>query len=474
MIGRMFTATAAALALVCSPVAAAAQDFPTQMPPAGEPPSFVVPAAETFRLPNGMQVTLVPYGFVPKALISLRIYSGNLDEGEDVWLSDLTGQMLREGAAGRTGAQIADAAAAMGGNLEVGVGVHETVLSLNVLSEHADEAAALIADVARRPDFPQSELERVRSSLLRNLSVAQTQPQAAAEAALAASYYGDHPYGRLFPTDAQLKAYTVDDIRRFYGANFGAQRARLYVAGRFDPAAVRAAIEQAYADWAPGSERLRLPPSPRPGPQVVLVDRPGAAQSTIRLAFPAPVAGTSGDIPLRVTNALLGGAFSSRITSNIREAKGYTYSPFSGITLNAGESLWTFDADVTTDVTGPALKEVFYEITRMQDEFVPEPEGAGIRQYLAGLFILQNASPAGVINQLSIRDFHNLPPTWLETYVPSVLSVTSAQMQESARTNLPLERMTLIVVGDLKKIRPQLSKLPELRGSKMTVVKPFG
>ncbi|MGI8705557.1 MAG: M16 family metallopeptidase [Sphingomicrobium sp.] len=473
MIRRMFTAAAAALALVFSPVAATAQDFPTQMPPAGEPPSFVVPAAETFRLPNGMQVTLVPYGFVPKALISLRIYSGNLNEGENVWLSDLTGQMLREGAAGRTGAQIADAAAAMGGNLEVGVGVHETSLSLNVLSEHADEAVALIADVALRPDFPETELERVRSSLLRNLAVAQTQPQSTADAALAASYYGDHPYGRLFPTEAQLKAYSVEDVRRFYSANFGAERARLYVAGRFDPAAVRAAIEKSYSAWARGPERLRLPPQPRPGPQVVLVDRPGAAQSTIRLAFPAPVAGSPGDIPLRVSNALLGGAFSSRITTNIREAKGYTYSPFSGITLNAGESLWTFDADVTTAVTGPALKEVFYEVRRMQNEPIPEPEAAGMRQYIAGLFILQNASPAGVINQLSTRDFHNLPPTWLETYVPAVLSVSAERMKESARTSLPLDRMTLVVVGDLKKVRPQLRQVPELRDAQMKVVKPF-
>jgi predicted Zn-dependent peptidase len=406
--------------------------------------------------------------------VSLRVYAGGLNAGENVWLPTLTAQMMREGAAGRTGTQVAEAAASMGGNLAVGAGQHETSLTLNVLSEHAPDAVRLIADVARRPDFPASELERVRETAQRNLAVAKSTPQPIAEVALASAYYGNnHPYGRLFPTEAQLRGYSLEDIRRFYVANFGAQRARLYVAGRFDAAAVRSAIEQAYSDWTAGPARLKLPPKPQPGPRVVLVDRPGAPQSTLRLAFPAPVAGTAGDIPMRVSNALLGGAFSSRITKNIREAKGYTYSPFSNTTFNAGEALWAFNADVTTDVTGPALKEVFSEIRRMQSEAIPEEEAAGMRTYLAGTFVLQNASPGGLINSLATRDFHGLPSDWLDAYVPNVLAVTAPAMQTSVRQALPLERMTLVVVGDLAKITPQLKTLPELKNVQFQTVKPF-
>ena len=472
MIRRLLTLLAAAN-LALSPVAVQAQDYPP-MPPAGTPKPFTVPPAESYTLDNGMRVTLLRYGNVPKAVVGLRVYAGNLNQGDDVWLPDLTGQMLREGAAGRSGAEIAEAAADMGGGLSTGAGMHETVVGLSVLSEFAEDAVQLVSDVARRPTFPASELERVRADLQRNLAVARTQPQAAANVALAAAYYGtDHPYGRVVPTDAQLAGYTLEDVRRFHQENFGARRAQLYVAGQFDPAAVKAAIEQAFGDWQPGPERLSLPAQPRPGPKVLLVDRPGAPQSTIRIAFPAPVIGTEGDLPFRVTNALLGGAFNSRITQNIREQKGYTYSPGSGISYNPGEARWTFNADVTTDVTGPALQEVIGEIRRLQSEPPTPEEASGMRTYLAGIFVLQNAGASGLINSLANSDFHGLPANWLETYVPGVLATTAEQMQALARETMPLDRMTLVVVGDLAQVEPQLKAVPELQGVPMERVNPF-
>jgi predicted Zn-dependent peptidase len=473
MIRRLLAGLAAA-GLAFAPAAAPAQGFPKTMPEAGTPKPFTVPASESYTLPNGMQVTLIPYGQIPKATVMLQVYAGGLNEGEDRWLSTLTAQMLREGAAGRSGAAIAEAAAGMGGGLLVGTNQHETTLGLNVLSEHADNAVRLIGDVARRPDFPQSEFARVRDSLLRNLAVAKSQPQPAANAALAAAYYGTrHPYGRIFPTEAQLKGYSLEQARAFHQSNFGARRARLYVAGRFDSATVKEAVNLAFGDWAAGPERLRLPPQPQPGPKLVLVDRPDAAQSTMRIAFPAPVAGDPSDLQFRVTNALLGGAFNSRITTNIREKRGYTYSPGSGVTWNPGEAMWTFNADVTTDVTGPALKEVIGEIRRLQTEPPTAAEAAGMRTYMAGIFVLQNASPAGLINSVANRDFHGLPSNWLESYIPGVLAVDAPAMQEIARRQLPLERMTIVVVGDLAKVEPQLKALPELQGVRFERVKPF-
>ena len=454
--------------------AVAAQDYPPQ-PKAGAPKPFRVPQTETFALPNGMSVTLVPTGIVPKAFVSLQIAAGSLNEGENVWLASLTAQLMREGAAGRSGAQIAPAAASMGGSLGLGATTHHTVLSLYTLSDRAPDALRLIGDVARRPDFPSSELDRVRQNLLRGLAVARAQPGSAAEVALAAAYYGNnHPYGRVVPTEAQLRAYSLAEVRRFHADNFGARRARLYIAGQFDAAAVRAAIQQAFADWQPGPEPLKLPPSPQAGPRVILVDRPGAPQSTIRLAFAAPIAGSASDLPFQVTNALLGGSFSSRITQNIREQKGYTYSPNSGVRFNAGEALWAVQADVTTDVTGASLKEVFGEIRRLQTEPAPDAESLGMRTWMAGVFVLRNAGAPGLVNSLSDRDFHGLPANWLDAYVPSVMAVTPAQMQRLAREQLPLDKLTLVVVGDLAKVRPQLAALPELNGIEAKLVTPFG
>jgi predicted Zn-dependent peptidase len=463
----------AALGLLAAPAVAQPGNYPP-MPKAGPPKPFSVPAFESYRLPNGMQVTLVPYGIVPKVTVSLRLYASSLNEGTSTGLVTLTAQMLREGAAGRTNAQIAAAAAAMGGGIGTSSGTNETSINLSVLSEHGPDAVRLVGDLATQPDFPASEFERVRAAWARNIAVSKSQPQAMADAALLAAYYGkDHPYGRLYPTDAQVKGYTLADVRRFYEANYGARRARLYVAGRFDPAAVKAAIEQAFGGWQPGPERLRLPPTPQPGPKVILVDRPGAAQSTVRLAWPAPHAGSASDIPFRVTNALLGGSFTSRITHNIREVKGYTYSPFSTIEFYPDEASWEFDADITTDVTGAALKEVFGEIRRLQTEAVPEEEATGIRTWLAGTFILQNASAPGIANSLATRDFYGLPPDWLSRYVPSVLAVGGSDMQRLARDTLPLDKATLVVVGDLAKVEPQLKALPELQGVAFQRVTPF-
>ena len=459
-----FLLSALAGVLIAATPAAAQDDYPP-LPKPGAPKPYQVPASETYTLPNGMQVTLVPFGQVPKATVNLRIYAGGLNDGDRTGLAGLTAQMLREGAAGKKGSDLAEEAAAMGGSINLGSGLHETTLGIAALAERAPDAIRLLGNIALRPDFPASELERVRQNALRNLAVARSQPQTAANAALAAAYYGaDSPYGRLLPTDEQVKGYTLEDLKAFHRSNFGARRARIYVAGRFDPSVVKAAIEQAFGGWAEGPERLRVVPTPQPGPQVILVDRPGASQSTLRLAWPAPVAGSPGDIPFEVMDALLGGSFTSRITKNIREDKGYTYSPFSYVSENPGEASWNFNADVTTDVTGASLKEIFGEVRRLQTEAIPEAEGTGIRTWMSGTYILQNASQGGLIGSLAERDFLGLPSDWITAYVPKVLAVTNAQMQQAAREQLPLDRMTLVVVGDLAKVEPQLKALPELQG----------
>lgn len=441
---------------------ALAQNFPPA-PPIADPKPFHLPATETYSLPNGMMVTLVPYGVAPKTVVSLRIRAGNATEGERTWLSDVTGEMMKEGAAGKSSAALATAAAGMGGDLTVGVGGQSTQITMNVLSEYAADAVSLIGDVAIRPDLPAGELARVKANLGRRLAVALSQPGTLADAALARTVYGaDHVYGRLLPTQAQLAGYTIADVKGFHASQFGARRAHLYIAGRFDAGAVKAAIAKAFDGWAAGPEPLTIAAPHKPGPQVILVDRPGAPQTTLRLAFDAALAGADTDIPQRVTNALLGGAFSSRITTNIREDKGYTYSPYSAVTFRPGDSLWTFDADVTTAQTGAALTEVFKEIRRMQIEPVPQAESKGISTYMAGLFSIQNSTSGAVANTLATRDLLGLPADWTDRYVPAVLAVGPEQMQTYAKTGYPIDKMTMVVVGDLKTVEPQLKALPEL------------
>lgn len=453
-----------ALAAMLAATPALAQDNFPPAPPIADPKPFKLPATETYALPNGMRVTLVPYGVAPKTVVSLRVRAGNVNDGGATWLAELTGAMMKEGAAGRSAGQLSTAAAGMGGDLDVGVGQQTTQITMNILSEYAPDAIALISDVATRPDLPAAEIARVKANLGRQLSVGLSQPGTLADIALARTVYGlDHPYGRVVPTAAQLAGYTIDQVKAFHAGQFGARRAHLYIAGRFDAATVKAAVARAFGGWAAGAEPLRLTSPHQPGPQVILVDRPAAPQTTLRLAFDAPPAGSAQDIPARVTNSLLGGAFSSRITRNIREDKGYTYSPGSGIAFNPEEALWTFDADVTTAVTGAALTEIFKEVRRMQTEPAPIEESKGIRTYMAGIFAIQNSTSPAVVNTLATRDLLGLPADWTERYVPAVLAVTPEQMMASAKAGYPLERMTLVVVGDLATVEPQLKALPELK-----------
>jgi zinc protease len=156
-------------------------------------------------------------------------------------------------------------------------------------------------------------------------------------------------------------------------------------------------------------------------------------------------------------NTLLGGSFGSRITSNIREQKGYTYSPSSQLSTRYRDAYWAEIADVTTAVTGPSLKEIFYEIDRLQKEAPPEAELKGIQDYIAGLFILQNSSRQGIISQLAFANLHNLGDDYLETYVKKVYTVTPEQVQQMARKHLASNKMTIVVVGDKQKIADQLT-----------------
>jgi predicted Zn-dependent peptidase len=430
-----------------------------QTPPEGGPPrDFVLPAARTFALANGLGVTLVPYGTVPKARVSLVVRLGNLNEGpEETWLADLMGDLMREGTASRTGEQIAAEAAGMGGNLAVSVGPDLTTIGGEVLEDFAAAFVRLVADVARNPRFPESEVARLKANRVRQVSVSRRQPGPITLERFRQVMYPDHPYGRVFPTAEQLNGYTVDQIRAFHAATFGAARAQLYVVGRFDAAGVEAAARAALGDWASGPEPLVNVPRPRSGRALHLLDRPGAAQSTIYIGLPVVDPSHADWVAQQVTDALLGGSFASRITTNIREQKGYTYSPFSQVSARYRDAYWVEVADVTTSVTGAALQEIITEVERLRAEPPSQEELRGIQNYLAGTFVLQNSSRFGIAGQLAYVRLHDLGDDYLTGFVRRVHAITPADVQRIARRYLAPDRMLIVITGDQQQIEEQVA-----------------
>ncbi|NVJ26733.1 insulinase family protein [Myxococcus sp. AM011] len=433
-----------------------------QAPPApAAPVPFKVPVRTEFKLDNGLEVSLLPYGDMPKVAIQLAIDTGNIHEkANEVWLADLTGKLLVEGTTTRSAEQVAQTAAGLGGQLNVGTTPDQTFVGLEVLSESAPQAVALIADVIQNPAFPPSEVERVKANLLRDVAIFRSQPQTLADELLAKSVYGDHPYGRLFPTEEMLKGYTREGVRAYYDANIGATRSRLYIVGRFDAASVEKAVREAFSGWKPGPARVENPPTQQVAKSVQYLDRPGAVQSTVRVAVKALPPTSPDYVQQEVMNTLLGGYFSSRITANIREKKGYSYSPYSTVSVHVGDASWVQNADVTTAVTGESLKEVLKEVDTLRRTPPSAEELREVQNYLAGVFLLQNSSRNGIIGKLRFVDLHGLPDSYLRDYVQTVMAVTPEQVRQMATRSLSREAMTIVVVGDLKVVKPQLKVLP--------------
>ena len=431
-----------------------------QAPPEGGPPkAFTVPANETYTLPNGLKVTLVPYGIIPKTAISLAVDAGEINEGSGrTGVASLTTDLMKEGTEKQTAQQVAEAAARMGSTLEIHAGKDQTKLGIDVLQEFAPDAVKLLADVAQHPRLPQSEIDRLKNDALRQIALQNSQPQTVAVVRFRKILYGDHPYAIVVPTEDDIKKLTIQDVKDFYAGNFGAQRAHLYVAGKFDAAAVRKAIAENFSSWSKGAAQMENVPVLKPQHLLDVTDRPGAPQSTLIVGLPVPPATSPDTVSLIVTNAILGGSFNSRITANIREAKGYTYSPRSELSRRYHDGYWAESADVTTQFTGPSLKEIFFEVTRMQKDPVTEPELKGIQNYLSGIFVIQNSNRSALIGQLENVDFQGLGENYLKTYVSKINAVTPAVVQKMTQDYIKPEEMTIVVVGDKAKIADQLTE----------------
>lgn len=426
-------------------------------PPGGQPKPFVFPKQDTYALPNGMRVTLVQYGTIPKVAIQAIVRAGHINEkAEQNWISDVTALMLKEGTPTRSAERIARETAEMGGSIFVSAATDSTTVGGEVLSEFDTKFINLLSDVVLNPKFAAEDLEKIRANKIRELAVARAQAGTLAWEKFRQVIFGNHPYASIMAEEATLKSYKLDDVMRFYNNEYGAARTHVYVVGQFDPAKVKTAIELAFGKWKKGPDPIRLVPKMEARPSLTSIDRPGAPQSTIYLGMPAVSPSDPDFIKFTVMDSLLGSSFGSRITSNIRENKGYTYSPYSFVWNRFKTGYWIETADVTTESTGASLKEILFEIERLRKEEPTEAELQGIKNYLIGIYVLQNSSRTGVIGQLEAMNYNELDRNYLDTYVQKINAVTTKDVSDMVKKYLTQDRMTIVVVGDKSKIDAQL------------------
>jgi zinc protease len=431
-----------------------------QTPPEGATPKdFKLPARKSDKLPNGLTTTLVQYGAIPKVNINVIIKTGNIHEApNEVWLADFTGNLMREGTTSMDFKTIARKVAAMGGEINISTGLNQMTISGSVLSEFAPQLVKILADIVLNPKFPESEIDRLKNDMKRQLSVQKSVPQNQATEKFRSIIYKDHSYGRYYPTEEMVDSYDVARVKEFYDKNLGARRTVVYAVGKFNEDEVKAAIEDSFSGWKEGPEVSFPKANPVRTNQVALIDRPNAPQTTVILGLPTLDPSHKDYLPLQVTNSLLGGSFGSRITANIRENKGYTYSPFSTINNGYRVAIWFEQADITTEQTGAALQEIANEIRKLQTEPPSKEELKGIQNYEAGIFVLQNSSPGGIINQLNFIDFHGLDESYLTDRVKNIYDVTPEKVQQLAKDHFKYEDMTLVLVGDKKQLEKQMKE----------------
>lgn len=437
----------------------------SRAPEPGPAPELRLPDVQTARLSNGLPVYVVEMHEVPVVEIALVLDAGAVQDPVGKFgLAALTAAMLDEGAAGRPALTIAEEIALLGATLRTGSSYDASFVRLGVPVARLDRALPIMADVVLRPDFPAAELERVRKEWLTAMLQARDDPGWVASRAFARLLFGEtHRYGtdeRGTPTS--LTVLTDADVRDFHRTHYQPTRAAFVVAGDVRRDDVVAQLERAFGSWKPSGtapERRDVPVPEQPGARrIVLIDRPGAAQSQVRIGWVGVPRTTPDYFPLVVLNTVLGGSFTSRLNTNLREVHGYAYGAFSQFQMRRGPGPFVAAAGVQSDKTADALREFFNELTAIREP-IPEDEFERARRNIALGFGAGFETTGDMVERLQHRIVYGLPEDVYRQYVPNVLAVTPADAHRVATERLDPSRFLVVVVGDRASIEAPVRAL---------------
>jgi len=410
------------------------------------------------KLANGLEIILVESHSIPRFHGSLYFRSGNAAVSHLApGLADMTATMVRTGTVKRASRQIEEDLRRLGADLSTSAGQDTSAISFAGLSEFAEPLLGLVNELAREASFPEAEFERERRQKLEEIKLERTQPGFLAGERLRRILFGKHPYAKISPSEAQVAAFKIAELQQIYRQSYTPENAMLLLVGDFEPKAMAVRIEEIFNNWSgkkPVVPQAASPADPR-GRRVYLVHISGAVQTQILCGCHSITRKHPDWVKLGLTNSLYGGAFNSRLVMNIREAKGYTYSPRSGVTPLQQHGYFSVAAAVRNEVVAASLTEVFYEIDKLRALPVPEAELADAQNYLSGVFSMGLATQDGLLSQVATVALNDLPDDYLETYRDKVRALTPADLQETAQKYLDSANMQIILVGDRGKIETQ-------------------
>jgi zinc protease len=417
------------------------------------------------QLSNGLEVILAESHTIPKFHGELFFRSGNAAVADRApGLAEMTATVVRTGTAKRVSRQIEEDLRRIGADLSSAAGMDTSAISFAGLSEFAEPLLSLVNELAREAAFPELEFERERRQKLEEVKLERTQPGFLASERLRKVLFGAHPYAQISPSEQQVAAYKREDLQTVYRESYTPGNGLLILVGDFEPQVMVQNIEKIFGAWTgkkPESRMAAAPANPR-GRRVYLVHVPGAVQTQIVAGCHAITRKHPDWVKLGLTNSLYGGAFNSRLVMNIREDKGYTYSPRSGVSALRQHGYFSVSAAVRNDVVAASLTEIFYEMDKLRSLPVPEAELADAQNYLSGVFSMGLTTQDGLLSQFSTVALNELPDDYLETYRQKVRALTPDDLLATARKYLDSANMQIVVVGDRAQIESQAQLFGEL------------
>lgn len=445
----------------------------SRLPQPGPEPAFVFPTIRRTRLANGLRVAAVERRGLPMVSLALVLPAGSAsDPPHRPGLASLAADMLDEGAGDRSAVEVQEALARIGTELDTEVGHDSVVLSCSLLDRAVPEALALLADIVARPRLDAADLDRVRTLRLNRIRQLRDVPGVNAEVVFAGEIYGSHPYGHLtIGTSASLAGVDQADVAGFHRRHYDPARALLVAAGAIEEDTLARQVDDAFSLWPVQAERespgpndadgFPPPSSPaEPGRRLVIVDRPGAAQTELRVGHLGAPRSTHDFHALLLLNAVLGGHFSSRLNLNLRERRGFTYGVRSAFDFRKMAGPFSVQTSVRTDATADAVSEILGELRAITRDRPASDDERGLSEAtLTKGYPRSFETPGQVARGVAQLAVYNLPDGTFAEFCPRIRALTAADIERAAAQYLHPGRAVVVAVGDCSRIRAGLERL---------------
>ena len=439
------------------PLVMQAQVNRSAAPQPGPAPQIKIGQPATFTLPNGLKVFVVQNTKLPRVSATLSFNMDGILEGDKSGLTSMAGDLLRRGTATMSKEKLDEAIDQLGGSINTSA----FSASASSLRSNFPKLMALMSDVILRPSFPADELEKIRKQELSGLQAAKDNPNAISQNVVNRLLYGkDHPYGDI-ETEESISNVKLADVKNFFSTYWKPNNAFLVFVGDITPAVAKTLATQHFGSWKQGTVPKPTYPSPQAPAQtyIAMVDRPASVQSVLSFASPVELKpGAPDAIPASVMNNILGGGFSGRLFSNLREKYGFTYGAYSNLKTDRLIGSFSADASVRNEKTDSAIGQFLYEFNRLRTEPLTEEEVARMKNYMSGSFARSLESPATIANfALNIAKY-NLPADYYQNYLKNLAAVTSQRVQEVANKYVLPNKMHIVIVGNAKEVTTGLEK----------------